>query len=148
MASPKKKSAPGNGAGKQAQREIPGEISEMGKILRRLAEKNVASGVKLLNRRELEREIAERRGTPVVDGWVHSYFLDSGVLITAFSGERHLMERALAVLGDPRRVFLASPFIRHEIRGLSGLFWNARAGKRRGLVSGRWTRFIWPRRID
>jgi hypothetical protein len=25
-------------------------------------------------------------------------FLDSGVLITAFNGERHLMERALAVL--------------------------------------------------
>jgi hypothetical protein len=65
MASPKKKSAPANSAGKHAgsdERGIPGEISEMGKVLRRLAEKNVASGAKLLNRRELEREIAERRG--------------------------------------------------------------------------------------
>jgi hypothetical protein len=42
-------------------------------------------------------------------------FLDSGVLITAFSGERDLMDRALAVLEDPNRVFLSSPFIRHEI---------------------------------
>ena len=36
--------------------------SDMGRILRKLAEKHAASGAKLLNRRELERELAERRG--------------------------------------------------------------------------------------
>jgi len=38
------------------------DVSELGRILRRLAEKHAASGAKLLNRRELEREVAERRG--------------------------------------------------------------------------------------
>ena len=38
------------------------EISELGQVLRRLREKHEASGGKFLNRRELEREIAERRG--------------------------------------------------------------------------------------
>lgn len=38
------------------------EVSELGRVLRKLAGKYVASGGKLLNRRELEREIAERRG--------------------------------------------------------------------------------------
>ncbi len=38
------------------------EVSELGRILRKLAEKHAASGAKLLNRRELERELAERRG--------------------------------------------------------------------------------------
>jgi hypothetical protein len=37
-------------------------VSEVGRILRKLAEKHAASGGKLLNRRELEREVAERRG--------------------------------------------------------------------------------------
>ena len=37
-------------------------VSKLGKELRRLAEEYAASGGKLLNRRELEREIAERRG--------------------------------------------------------------------------------------
>jgi hypothetical protein len=37
-------------------------VSELGRILRRLAEKHAASGAKLLNRRELEREVAARRG--------------------------------------------------------------------------------------
>ena len=39
-----------------------GEVSELGRVLRSLADKYEASGGKLLNRRELEREIAERRG--------------------------------------------------------------------------------------
>jgi hypothetical protein len=38
------------------------EVSELGRVLRKLAEEYVASGGKLLSRRELEREIAERRG--------------------------------------------------------------------------------------
>lgn len=42
-------------------------------------------------------------------------FLDSGVLITAYNGVPHLRERALRVLGDPGRVFLSSPFVRHEV---------------------------------
>ena len=37
-------------------------VSDLGKQLRKLAEEYAASGGKLLNRRELEREIAERRG--------------------------------------------------------------------------------------
>ena len=38
-------------------------ISQLGKDLRKLREQYIASGGKLLNRRELEREIAERRGS-------------------------------------------------------------------------------------
>jgi hypothetical protein len=38
------------------------KVSELGRILQRLASRYEASGSKLLNRRELEREIAERRG--------------------------------------------------------------------------------------
>jgi len=39
-----------------------GEVSELGRVLQRIADKHAALGGKLLNRRELEREIAERRG--------------------------------------------------------------------------------------
>ena len=38
------------------------EVSKLGKELQKLADAYVASGGKLLNRRELDREIAERRG--------------------------------------------------------------------------------------
>ena len=38
-------------------------ISELGKELRKLADEYASAGGKLLNRKELEREIAERRGT-------------------------------------------------------------------------------------
>ena len=41
-------------------------------------------------------------------------FLDTGVLITAYNGQRGLQERALEILEDPNRVFLSSPFVRHE----------------------------------
>jgi hypothetical protein len=37
-------------------------VSKLGKELRKLRAEYIASGGKLLNRRELEREIAERRG--------------------------------------------------------------------------------------
>jgi len=37
-------------------------VTALGKELRKLREKYIASGGKLLNRRELEREVAERRG--------------------------------------------------------------------------------------
>jgi hypothetical protein len=37
-------------------------ISKLGKELRKIRGEYIASGGKLLNRRELEREIAERRG--------------------------------------------------------------------------------------
>jgi hypothetical protein len=40
----------------------PQEVSELGRVLRKLADRYEASGGKLLNRRQLEREIAERRG--------------------------------------------------------------------------------------
>jgi hypothetical protein len=38
-------------------------VSPLGRELRKISDAYVASGGKLLNRRELEREIAERRGT-------------------------------------------------------------------------------------
>jgi hypothetical protein len=38
-------------------------VSELGRILQKLADKHAASGAKLLNRREIEREVAERRGS-------------------------------------------------------------------------------------
>ncbi|MGA3097373.1 MAG: hypothetical protein ABSF25_13020 [Bryobacteraceae bacterium] len=37
-------------------------VTPLGRELRELREKYIASGGKLLNRRELEREVAERRG--------------------------------------------------------------------------------------
>lgn len=37
-------------------------VSELGRILQKLSDKYESSGGKLLNRRELDREIAERRG--------------------------------------------------------------------------------------
>jgi len=37
-------------------------VSKLGKELQKLADEYAASGAKLLNRRELYREIAERRG--------------------------------------------------------------------------------------
>ena len=43
-------------------RKIKPAVSEMGRKLRRISEKIAASGEKLLTRRELERELAERRG--------------------------------------------------------------------------------------
>jgi predicted nucleic acid-binding protein len=42
-------------------------------------------------------------------------FFDSGVLITAYNGRADLRDRALAILEDPRRIFLSSPFVKHEI---------------------------------
>jgi hypothetical protein len=39
-----------------------GKVSDLGRVLERLASRYEASGGKLLSRRELEREIAERRG--------------------------------------------------------------------------------------
>jgi hypothetical protein len=37
-------------------------VSELGRKLRRISEKVAASGEKLLTRRELEKELAQRRG--------------------------------------------------------------------------------------
>jgi hypothetical protein len=42
-------------------------------------------------------------------------FLDSGVLIAAYNARPELKVPALAVLKDPKRVFLSSPFVRHEV---------------------------------
>ena len=49
-------------AGKNGRSQPDRPVSKLGKQLRKLAEEYAASGGKLLNRRELEREIAERRG--------------------------------------------------------------------------------------
>ena len=51
-----RKSARKNGTGRGK------KVSDLGRVLQRLADQYEASGGKLLNRRELEREIAERRG--------------------------------------------------------------------------------------
>lgn len=42
-------------------------------------------------------------------------FLDSGVLIAAYKGSPALAAAAIQVLNDPARLFLASPFVRHEV---------------------------------
>ncbi len=42
-------------------------------------------------------------------------FLDSGVLIAVYNARPELKVPALAVLKDPKRVFLSSPFVRHEV---------------------------------
>jgi len=42
-------------------------------------------------------------------------FLDSGVLIAAYRGSPSIEAPAISILDDPNRVFLSSPFIRHEI---------------------------------
>jgi hypothetical protein len=50
----------GNGVRKNGTKAKP-EVSKLGKELRRISEKIAASGEKMLTRRELEREIANRR---------------------------------------------------------------------------------------
>ena len=42
-------------------------------------------------------------------------FLDSGVLIAAYRGSPSIEAPAIRILDDPNRVFLSSPFLRHEI---------------------------------
>jgi predicted nucleic acid-binding protein len=42
-------------------------------------------------------------------------FLDSGVLIAAYKGSPSIEEPAGLILDDPGRVFLSSPFVRHEV---------------------------------
>ena len=42
-------------------------------------------------------------------------FLDSGVLITAYKGSPSIEQPAALILDDPYRVFLTSPFVRHEV---------------------------------
>src|SRR5258708_40008195 len=58
----KKASAKRNGnAAKNGSSPKP-EVSELGRVLQKLADKYAASGGKRLNRRQLQREVAERRG--------------------------------------------------------------------------------------
>ena len=54
--------SPETAARKNGHSQPERRVSKLGKQLRKLAEEYAASGGKLLNRRELEREIAERRG--------------------------------------------------------------------------------------
>jgi predicted nucleic acid-binding protein len=42
-------------------------------------------------------------------------FLDSGVLIAAYKGSPSIEAPANNILDDPNRVFLSSPFVRHEV---------------------------------
>ena len=42
-------------------------------------------------------------------------FLDSGVLIAAYKGSPSIEAPASNILDDPNRVFLSSPFVRHEV---------------------------------
>ena len=53
----------GKPAGQKNGHATNAPITPLGKELRKLREKYVASGGKLLNRRELAREVAERRGS-------------------------------------------------------------------------------------
>ena len=52
-----------NSAGGQNGELTKASSTQLGKELRKLREKYIASGGKLLNRRELEREVAEIRGS-------------------------------------------------------------------------------------
>jgi predicted nucleic acid-binding protein len=56
-------------------------------------------------------------------------FLDSGVLIAAYRGATALEEPALRILKDPTRVFLSSPFVRHEV--LPKAIFNRQQGESR-----------------
>ena len=42
-------------------------------------------------------------------------FVDSGVLIAAYKGSPSVVALAIDILVDPNRVFLSSPFLRHEV---------------------------------
>jgi len=42
-------------------------------------------------------------------------FVDSGVLIAAYKGSPSVVALAIDILDDPNRVFLSSPFLRHEV---------------------------------
>jgi len=42
-------------------------------------------------------------------------FLDSGVLIAAYKGSPSVAAAAINILDDPNRLFLSSPFVRHEV---------------------------------
>ena len=42
-------------------------------------------------------------------------FLDSGVLITAYSGRFGEMNAAIELLEEPNQIFLSSPFVLHEV---------------------------------
>jgi len=50
-----------------------------------------------------------------VAGRLTRTFLGSGVLIAAYNARPELKAPALAVLKDPSRIFLSSPFVRHEV---------------------------------
>jgi hypothetical protein len=50
-----------------------------------------------------------------VAGRLTRTFLDSGVLIAAYNARPELKAPALAILKDPNRIFLSSPFARHEV---------------------------------
>ena len=50
-----------------------------------------------------------------MDGQPIRTFLDSGVLIAAYKGSPSIEASAIDILDDPNRVFLSSPFVRHEV---------------------------------
>ena len=66
-------------------------------------------------------------------------FLDSGVLITGYNSPLDPQIPALAVLKDPRRIFLSSPYVWHEV--CPKALFNG-AGRRPGLHFG-----IGPERV-
>ncbi len=55
--------APGKAAIEVKNGSHPKPISDLGKTLRKISDAYVSAGGKLLNRRELSREVAERRGS-------------------------------------------------------------------------------------
>ena len=50
-----------------------------------------------------------------MDGQPIRTFLDSGVLIAAYKGSPSVEASAIGILDDSNRVFLSSPFVRHEV---------------------------------
>ena len=50
-----------------------------------------------------------------MDGQPIRTFLDSGVLIAAYKGSPSIEASAINILDDPDRIFLSSPFVRHDV---------------------------------
>jgi hypothetical protein len=69
-------------------------------------------------------------------------FVDAGILILGARGQGALSDRALAVLCDPRRRFVASPFLRLEVASVGSTAGRAggeavKCGMTRGATDAR-----------
>jgi hypothetical protein len=68
-----------------------------------------------LNRKEVDREVSERRGSRLIVTNTDANVLDSGVLITAARSRGADQKIALSILLDSNRVFLTTPILALEV---------------------------------